>query len=346
MAKYPFLPEAAEYVGRLDLRIEDLSSTEYNAVLGRAVGRVREALLKGIVSEDSYNDEIEILSFPVAAMMTSATADVYFKRRYALAEAKRVYGLLKNEPKGKILEIAGMFNWRVKTAELDKLAMDMGVYGYALYFVDFLRNTTGLREKKWKLVNRFMLDGLVYLTKDEAARLISEEVQRHIEKRLDIEGDLSLPQNVAEQVDQLKQMFVRQRGRVGFEEIPKDVIFDAFPPCIKQLYETIASGRQISHVGRFALTSFLISVGMTPENVINMFRSLSDFSERMTRYQVEHIAGQRGSRTKYTPPRCDTLRTHGVCPGTDDTCVRIRHPLSYYRRKGRGVMKEAPVQRA
>ena len=82
---------------------------------------------------------------------------------------------------------------------------------------------------------------------------------------------------------------------------------------------------------------------MTVESVIDLFRALSDFNERMTRYQVEHIAGGRGSRTKYIPPRCDTLRTHGVCPGMDEICKTIRHPLGYYRRKIRVVRAEAPA---
>jgi DNA primase large subunit len=67
--------------------------------------------------------------------------------------------------------------------------------------------------------------------------------------------------------------------------------------------------------------------------VIELFKNFSDYSERMTRYQVEHIAGEKGSRTRYTPPRCDTLQTHGVCTNPDEMCQRIRHPLSYYRRK-------------
>lgn len=36
----------------------------------------------------------------------------------------------------------------------------------------------------------------------------------------------------------------------------------------------------------------------------------ADYSERMTRYQVEHIAGEKGSRTRYIPPKCDTLQAH------------------------------------
>jgi DNA primase large subunit len=66
---------------------------------------------------------------------------------------------------------------------------------------------------------------------------------------------------------------------------------------------------------------------------VKVFVSVTDFDEEFTRYQIEHIAGLRGSRTRYTPPTCSTLRTHGVCVNPDRICGRIKHPLSYYRRK-------------
>ena len=49
-----------------------------------------------------------------------------------------------------------------------------------------------------------------------------------------------------------------------------------------------------------------------------------------------------GSRSKYMPPRCDTLQTHGVCHNKDEICREIRHPLAYYRRKPRTVKKKVP----
>jgi len=147
-----------------------------------------------------------------------------------------------------------------------------------------------------------------------------------------------------DRINQLKQLAIAKRGEIRREETPKDMIIAAFPPCIKGLYDTMASGRPVSHIGRFALTSFLVNIGMTVENVVNFFRSVSDFDERMTRYQVEHIAGVRGSRTKYVPPRCDTLRTHGICHTTDEICKRIRHPLAYYRRKLKTIKTEVAVE--
>jgi DNA primase large subunit len=72
---------------------------------------------------------------------------------------------------------------------------------------------------------------------------------------------------------------------------------------------------------------------MPSDKVVELFRSFSDFNERMTRYQVEHIAGEKGSRTRYIPPKCDTLKTHSVCLNPDALCKRVHHPLAYYRMK-------------
>jgi len=333
LAKYPFMPRASEYIKNLDLTIEDLIKPEYREILERAEDRIEEAILFGLVGKPSPKDDVEIISFPIAMMMVAATDDRFMKRRYALAEAKRISEFLREEKSENILEIAKVFNWRIRLIEVYVGSL---VYEFALHFVDYLRNATNIQNRKWKLVNRVLLNGEVYLTRAEASRLLEEEVRRYIESKLGIKVGL-LPEGIMKRVGKLKQLFLMKRREIRWEEIPKEVSIIAFPPCIKALYGAAVSGQRLSHMGRFTLTSFLINIGMTVENVVNMFRSVSDFDERMTRYQVEHIAGGRGSRTRYTAPRCDTLRTHGLCPGMDEICRKIRHPLTYYRRKLRAI---------
>ena len=311
---------------RLDIKIKDLTNPEYKPILTRAQQRIEEAILFGSIIQKHQNEDIEIPSFPIAVMMAAATNDPPLKRRYALAEAKRASQLLRDENREKIAGIAANFGWKIKPTE------ESQTYDFTLHFTDFLKNAANLHSKKWKLVNRLMQKGEVHLTKTEASRLLEEEIYRHIEEKLNTKVG-SLPDPITKCIEPLKQLFSERKAKIKMEELPKDVVIPAFPPCIKKLYDTIASGRNISHIGRFALTSFLTNTGMTTEEVVNLFRTLPDFNERLTRYQVEHIAGRRGSRTKYIPPRCDTLQTHGVCQNKDETCQRIRHPLAYYRRK-------------
>jgi len=330
LAKYPFLKETTDYVKKLDLRIDDLLDPSFANIIERAQERVEDSILYALVSRTQPNDEVEILSFPIAIILAIATKNSFVKKRYALAEAKQIYEDLRLEPEEKIKAIAQAFNW--------KLAMNNSSQGpqkFSLSFIDYVRNTTHLRDKRWKLVNRLLANGNVSLNKSEIARLLSEEVRKYIEKRLEV-GDLpTFPQKIAEMAEKLKSLSVEKIGEIDAEEFHGTVKQEAFPPCIQTLYQSFSSGHHLSHIGRFTLTSFLVGIGMPSETVVESFKGFSDYSERMTRYQVEHIAGEKGSRTRYIPPKCDTLKTHGVCLNPDKTCQRIRHPLAYYRTRYR-----------
>ncbi|MDH5460229.1 MAG: DNA primase large subunit PriL [Candidatus Bathyarchaeota archaeon] len=330
LAKYPFLKAAKRYMKIPDLKIEDLTSPDLEEIVKRAEERVEEAILYVRVSRKLKREDIEISSYPVAILLATATGSTFIKKRYALAEAKQAYEDLKDEPKAmeKILGFAQNFGWKLTLNNDAEIP-----YEFTIHFTDYLRNTTHLREKKWKLVNRLLSKGNVYLTRNEAARLLSEEIRKHIEKRLEVKELPKFPQKIMETAEKIKKLSVEKIGKAEMEGFPKTIVQTAFPPCIQALYQAFSSGRHLSHVGRFALTSFLINIGMLPEKVIELFKNFSDYNERMTQYQVEHIAGERGSRTRYIPPKCDTLQTHGVCTSPDELCKILHHPLAYYRRK-------------
>jgi Eukaryotic-type DNA primase, large subunit len=112
--------------------------------------------------------------------------------------------------------------------------------------------------------------------------------------------------------------------RYEFSEINKD----HFPPCMKFLVSEIKRGSNISHSGRFALTSFLSSVGMSRDEIIKIYRSSPDFDEEKTRYQVEHITGSSG--TVYRCPSCATMKTYGNCIGEDEDCRWVSNPMGRY----------------
>jgi DNA primase large subunit len=334
-AKYPFMKEAAEHVRGIGIDFDELErdSDFYLPFLDRAEKRVEAALrdvsayseTKPVTEMNDSEREIEIFSFPLAVMLAVGTEDSFIKSRFALAEAKRASALLKSEEKEKLLEVANNFNWNVDDFGLEP-------YVFAVRFPIFLKNATGFHDKRWKLVNQKMVDGKVYLTKQKASRLLEEEVRKYVESRLDTKIK-SLPPGIMARVTRLRQLSAERREQIQREEMPDRVVMEAFPSCIKGVYERVAAGRPASHIGRFALTSFLLNIGMSEEDVFKFFRSVSDFNERMTRYQVQHIAGTRGSGTKYTPPNCATLRTHGICISPEPECRGAVNPLVCYKRK-------------
>jgi len=325
------MKETGDYVREIDLDIKELENEEFAPILDRAEQRVRSALLdlstyaQTQPRDEPRENEIEIFSFPIAIMLVAATEDPLTKSRYSVAEAKRAFELLKEEEKEKLLEIASNFNW-------DITLVNRGPYVFALRFPVFLRNATGFHDKKWKLVNHLMINGEVFLLEREVSRLLEEEVRRYIEGKLDTKIK-SLPASITARVNRLRQLAEKRREEIQLEEMPKRVVMEAFPPCIKGVYDRVAAGRPASHMGRFALTTFLLGIGMSVQDVFKFFRSVSDFNERMTHYQVEHIAGTRGSGIKYSPPNCSTLRTHGICISPDLECHGAVNPLVCYKKK-------------
>ena len=342
------MKEAAEHVRGIGIDFDELErdSDFYLQFLERAEKRVKDALrdisayakLKPVNEISDREKEIEIFSFPLAVMLAVGTEESFIKSRFALAEAKRASALLVGEENEKLLEVANNFDWNINPEE----DLSIEPYVFAVQFPIFLKNATGFHDKTWKLVNQKMIDGKVYLTKQKASRLLEEEVRKYIEARLDTKIKY-LPPGIMARVTRLRQLAAELQEQIKRDEMPDRVVMEAFPSCIKGVYERVSAGRPASHIGRFALTSFMLNIGMSEEDVFKFFRSVSDFNERMTRYQVEHIAGTRGSGTKYTPPNCSTLRTHGVCISPEPECRGAVNPLVCYKRKLEKLPEEEPA---
>ncbi|XHH08090.1 MAG: hypothetical protein ACFCUE_11015 [Candidatus Bathyarchaeia archaeon] len=344
LAKYPFLKETARYLSPLDLQIEDLTSPGMHQILDRAMERVTSAIIdfavRPLTDEQGSKYIIkdlqkEIISFPVAIMLVSATDNSLIKKRYALAEAKQATNELNFESKEMVLKVAVDFGWNIALTQPDS------AFDFVLYFSDFLQNASHLHDAKWKLVNSILSEGNVYLNKHDVVRLLQEEVKRRIEKRLSNAILDRYPPEIAELAGKIKVLAAESIGQ-NETEFPKVVVQEAFPPCINALYDGASKNHHLPHMGRFALTAFLVNIGMSPESVTELFKSFSDYNERLTRYQVEHIAGERGSGTKYTCPQCSILQTHNVCKNRDELCKRIYHPLKYYKIKSEALPKNQP----
>ncbi len=339
LAKYPFLLEAQEYIRELGFTIEDIAQPEFSPVLERAERRLEEALAKGKIAQEVPDEKTEILSFPISNLILSLTGEERARRRFALAEAKKAYERLKLEDPEKLEQIATKtFSWKIERADRK---IGNRLFEFAIKLPDYLRNSVHLKEPKWKLSNRIVDHGQVYATREETARLLEEEVRTRITTR-STNPPGQLPPLLQPRVDQARNLIIKWLGLPTNYELPKVPMPEAMPPCIRHLIDQLAEGKNVAHMGRFALAAFLSNIGTQEDEVVRLFKPATDFSERMTRYQVEHIAGKRGGRTKYTCPMCTTLKTHSVCYKPDEICSTIRNPLSYYKTKARTLAGRGP----
>ncbi len=323
VSDYPFTEDAAKRVRCLDYSLESLlSKTSYKTVRSRALERVSGAIGGGIPESRANTDAehlTELLSYPLARVMVSCLDDPILLRRYALAEAKLAYKRMQNEGAGLLM-----------------LANDLGLHPQGLgprmlHFSEYIRAARSMHSAKWKLVNRDLNEGYLTVTDEELKRLMEEIVREKVLRGLPLPVDENICEKLADYLNPLKAELdiIRARQKVDLGKVEES----AFPPCIRKMLSDSAKGINLAHTARFALVSFLLQINMSPDLVIALFNTSPDFDEEKTRYQVEHIAGSSG--TQYKPPSCATMTTYGNCPGEDELCRKVRHPLSYYERKVR-----------
>lgn len=330
-ARYPFTAEASAYIRSRSINPIELATPDLLPILERAKDRVKQGVFSGKISPELTQEDVDILAYPTALMIISSIGDDRTRRRYALAEAKRASQFLRTEPPDKLLQIAaGSFAWDAHLIEKD---LGGTHFELAVHFTDYIRNSARICDLKWKLVNRVLSQGYVLLPREDFARLLEEEVQARVLEKTD--SNIILPQELERHVSSLRSVLIDRAQSLAAEDMPRAVVTAAIPPCMRNLLSLLQTSKHISHMGRFAMAAFLLSIGTAEEDLLGMFKAFTDFDERIARYQVEHIAGKRGSRQKYTPPNCATMQTHGLCVNPDDLCATIRHPLSYYRKKAR-----------
>jgi hypothetical protein len=157
MVKYPFTPVSRKFFDKLPIE-ESFSSSEVlrqaeNRLLA-AVGRVRY--------EPHMSELIEFSSFFVAALV--ASQEPYLGQKFAKTEsdlAKRLF--IKEKPLDKQVILSDCFEVRVS-----RQGSGTSGYGYSMKVEDYLRATTHfeLKSQYWRLANRPLSKGVVYLTEN------------------------------------------------------------------------------------------------------------------------------------------------------------------------------------
>ena len=323
LAKYPFLDETLEYIRSVGFEIDELLKPEYADVVERAKNRILPAIKKGEL-DDSFSDaRIEILSFPIALMLVRATGMNHVMSKYALAESIRIEKFLLQE-KSDIIPI--VFEKVIGVIPIEEKSDSTTRVSYKIPLEEYVKRIKSFHTPNWRLVNREIDNGLVLLSTNELIRILREEIYALFLNQLRSEIPLINKPELKPIIDEIKSSApLPQYRNIVFSE-------DNYPPCVSKALEMLNSGENVPHYGRFLMTTFLINIGKNSEDVIDIYKTAPDFKESITRYQVEHIAGLKGSRIKYSVPGCNTVNTNKFCYRTPD-CGSIKNPLSFKGKK-------------
>ncbi|MCS7130652.1 MAG: DNA primase regulatory subunit PriL [Archaeoglobaceae archaeon] len=248
--------------------------------------------------------KIALLSYLSAKMLVSNLED-WVRMRFAVREANS-YVLALEEESDEIVRL---------------IALDLGIKlkGWNTHVSSYVRASSRIRSDEWRLVNRKLIDGFVKTSKSEVIRVIEEFLRARIFEKINFYSEILEPH-----LKELRSVAMKEKK---FEMDLGEVDLKCLPPCMLEILTELQRGMNVPHTARFALTSFLLNIGMSVEEVLRVFKNSPDFDEEKSRYQIEHIAGMRGKGAEYSPPACETMRTYQNCVAN----CGVSHPLIYYQ---------------
>lgn len=328
-AKYPFLKDASVLAVDNGADVISLvSSTSYAPARERGLERVTDALENSDISYrplmSDFDRLMEIMSYPYARMVVSSVNDRFLNRRYALAESVHMKKLLNSDDNRNVAFVA-------RELEVNAEADDEGL---RMHFADYLRYSSRIKSKEWKLINTEVRKGYVILAGDKFDRVLQNALQDKIESELPLDIPDSLTEHLKHDVERVTNILNETKNRYS-PTGGGPIDLDHMPPCMKAILGQAHSGVNLSHSARFALVSFLHALGMDSTQILALFSESPDFDESKSSYQIRHITGEITGTDGYTPPECSTMKTHAICYNEDSLCKndRVNHPLTYYRTK-------------
>jgi len=341
--KYPFLKGAAnalKIIPDLQKPIIKIVETDFGKA---SLAITKERLSNALYNPKNYQIDIKvpertIASFFFARVLLSLPTPVNKSliEKFVVYETNRFYSYYEQEPLLKKKEIQN-----------DLQIMDgktqFPLKEYVPLSIKLIQSSA-----RWKLINMRVNNGIVD---------ISDVAHTKFDKKSDDPKEMFFKEQIKYKIRSTLPMKLDKETKTILEPIASDIFgqyytsMDSadygevtasnFPPCIQHIIDMIQKHENPTHMGRFAMVSFLHEVGMSETEIASIFQTVRDFDLSQTMYQIEHISGKQGTPA-YKCPACDTMTTNGLCLGKDNTlCKKVKHPLGYYQAKHKFALKDS-----
>ena len=332
IAKYPFLADAGQYLKDKGFSLEQFGTDpDLKNLIDKAFDRIQVAADGKIYKSDLIGDQVskeaalprEVFSFLLAIVLLKLSGMHTLIKRFALAEARRAEKYLEKDLANISDESKKQLAIRVIN-DLFSVQVEKIDEHFIIPVSDYLKHSINFHEREWKLINRHVEAGQVFLTPHETVRLIRKELGTYINSKIiNAKTPIMIPgfEDSVQKLVSLSKKFSTFTVTTG-----------EYPPCIKHAIDVLEKGENLPHSGRFMLATFLLSKGQSVEQIAPLFKNAPDYNERVTLYQLNHLAGTSGSATKYLCPSCEKLKTQSLCFAIPE-CDNIISPLQFGKKK-------------
>ena len=367
--RYPWLPSKKDYYSDIaskdpfDFIKEILGKYSNGELEGRTFNIFKSAFQNLEEIREYRNDELNVYLYSILKILLYILNNKPIANRIANIYSKQTYKLLEVENDFNLYEICKDLNINFQYYDVPieyKLIIDKDFSSskktnFSIYYIDYLKLASGLRDDERKLLHNALAKGQVFLRKKELARLLQELVRKKliIEENPDT-ASIKVFKNKLLKIKEIEDLFenILNEWEIKKEDFEysfelqtyqgKD-LKESFPPCVMEIFRKIDEGQNVIHIERLFLVFYLHALQFSIEDIVNLFTKLPDFDRKQTEYQVE-FAKKKG----YSPHSCSTLKSLGLCKAkeyNDKLCLegyhskkydeqrKIQHPLFYLQMK-------------
>lgn len=328
IARYPFLTDAGHYLKDKGFSLSqfgtdpDLKLTvdkAFNRIVVATDGKIYKSDLIDGQASKPHVLEFEVFSFLIAIVLIKLSGMSTLVKRFAMAEARRAESYLK-EDLGNASSQSEIDLIKKIIFELSGIEITKRKDFFTISVSDYLKQSANFHEREWKLINRHVENGQVFLNSEKIIRLLRKEIGVYISSKI---NKAPAPQMIPGLETPVNNLI-----SIAKKFTPIFVPTGKYPPCIKHAIDVLEKGENLPHSGRFMLATFLLSKGQSVEQIAPLFKNAPDYNERVTLYQLNNLAGNSGSGTQYSCPSCKKLSTQNLCFATSE-CDNITNPMQF-----------------
>lgn len=332
IAKYPFLADAGQYLKEQGFTLEQFGSDpDLKSLVDKAYHRIQVSADGKIYKSDLIADQVskeaalprEVFSFLLAIILLKLCGMNTLIRRFSLAEARRAEKYLERDLGNIYDESKNQLAIRI-IGDLFSVNVQKQNDFFVIPVSDYLLHSINFHEREWKLINRKVDAGFVYLTSHETVRLVRKELGNYISSKI---NNAKTPEMIPGFEEQVKKL-----SSLAKKFSTYTVTTTEYPPCIKHAIEVLEKGENLPHSGRFMLATYLLTKGQSVEQIAPLFKNAPDYNEKVTLYQLNHLSGGSGSAIQYSCPSCEKLKTQNLCFAIPE-CDNIINPLQFGKKR-------------
>ena len=188
------------------------------------------------------------------------------------------------------------------------------------YYLAFVRD---MRGAEFRLVNQAVNNGTVTISNKQFVLILRTLLEGILLKRIQDMKSVDMVTGIDDSwVDEIRERYRKHESHSVIHTEPGTTM----PPCILHIIGKIEKEHHLTHTERLFLSTYMFSKQYDEEWLVeNVFQKLSDWNERVTRYQLKSVR-------KLMVMGCEKVESNGLCRKQEDKlnkCSHIKNPYLY-----------------